>query len=103
MAANNALPSAFQKVLKPFRNRFFLILVLFFAWVVFFDKHDILTQIKLQRTVNQLENDKVEYRDKIKQAQQERLDLEQNKEKFAREQYYMKKSDEDVFVIEKKD
>jgi len=26
--------------------------------------------------------------------------LEVNKEKFAREQYYMKKRDEDVFIIE---
>ncbi len=102
MAANNLLSPGLKRTLKPFRNRFFLILLLFFGWLVFFDKHDILTQIKLQRTVNQLENDKVEYRAKIKQAQQERLDLEQNKEKFAREQYYMKKSDEDVFVIEKK-
>jgi len=103
MAANSIFPPALQRVLKPFRNKFFLILVLFFGWLVFFDKHDILTQIKLQRTVNQLESEKVEYRQKIKQAQQERLDLEQNKEKFAREQYYMKKSDEEVFVIEKKD
>lgn len=103
MAANNSLSPGLKRALKPFRNRFFLILLLFFGWLIFFDKHDILTQIKLQRTVNQLESDKVEYRGKIKQAQQERLDLEQNKEKFAREQYYMKKSDEDVFVIEKKD
>lgn len=101
MADKILLPPLLQKTLKPFKNKFFLILVIFFAWLVFFDKHDILTQIKLQRTVNQLESDKVEYREKIKQAQQERQDLEQNKEKFAREQYYMKKSDEDVFVIEK--
>lgn len=103
MAANNILPPVLQRFLKPFRNRFVLILTLFFAWVIFFDKHNLLTQVKLQRTVNQMETEKVEYREKIKQAQQERLDLQQNKEKFAREQYYMKKSDEDVFVIEKKD
>jgi len=103
MAARNMLPPLLQKALKPFRNRFFLILVLFTFWMVFFDKHDVITQFRLQRTVNQLESDKVEYREKIKQAQQDRLDLDQNKEKFAREQYYMKKNDEDVFVIEKKD
>lgn len=101
MAARNVLPPVLQRVIKPFRNRFFLILVLFTFWMVFFDKHDILTQIRLQRTVNQLESEKVEYREKIRQAQQDRKDLDENKEKFAREQYYMKKNDEDVFVIEK--
>lgn len=103
MAIQIPLPPLLQKIIKPFRNPYFLILTVFAFWMVFFDKHDILTQIRLQRTVNQLESDKVKYRDKIKEAQQDRLDLEQNKEKFAREQYYMKQNDEDVFVIEKKD
>ncbi len=103
MAVKIPLPPLVQKIIKPFRNPFFLILTVFACWMVFFDKHDILTQIQLQRTVNQLESDEVEYREKIKQAQQDRQDLEQNKEKFAREQYYMKQNDEDVFVIEKKD
>ncbi len=101
MASNKLLPPALQNFLKPFRNKFFLVLTLFICWLVFFDKHDVITQFRLQRTVNQLESDKTEYRAKIKEAQQDRLDLEQDKEKFAREQYYMKKNNEDVFVIEK--
>jgi cell division protein FtsB len=99
--AKGLLPPVLQRFFRPFRNPYFLVLTLFAFWLVFFDKHDVLTQFRLQRTVNQLEQDKVEYREKIKQAQQDRLDLEQNKEKFAREQYYMKRSDEEVFVIEK--
>ncbi len=101
--ANQLIPPATLKALKPFRNKYFLALALFFAWLVFFDKHDVITQIRLQRTVNKMEADKLFYREKIKAAYQDKKDLELNKEKYARERYYMKKSDEDVFVIEKKD
>jgi cell division protein FtsB len=85
------------------RNRYFLALVIFVGWLIFFDKHDVLTQYKLQRTVNKLEQDKSYYADEIKKAEQKRLDLELNKEKYAREQYYMKKSNEEVFIIEKEE
>lgn len=101
MAANNLIPPSVQGFFKPFRNKFFLILVLFFGWMLFFDKHDMITQFRLQRSVNQLEADKEFYKEKIQEAHQAREDLEVNKEKYAREHYYMKKSDEDVFIIEK--
>ena len=69
--------------------------------MVFFDRSDILTQWRLQNSVEKLEEDKVYYSKKIKEAQQERLDLEVNKEKFAREKYYLQKQNEDVFIIQK--
>lgn len=47
-----------------------------------------------------MKQEKEEYTEKIEQAKKERLDLEVNKEKFAREKYYMKKNNEDVFIIE---
>lgn len=101
MAANNLIPPSMRGFIKPFSNKYFLILVLFFGWMVFFDKHDMITQFRLQRSVNQLETDKGFYKEKIQEAHQAREDLEINKEKYAREHYYMKKGDEDVFIIEK--
>lgn len=83
----------------PFRNKYFVVLALFFAWMIFLDKHDVLTQWRLQRTVNKLEHDREFYTKKIEEAEQERLELDINDEKFAREQYYMKKPNEDVFII----
>lgn len=50
-----------------------------------------------------MEQDKEEYLDKIEQAKQDRLDLEVNKEKFAREQYYMHKSGEEVYIMVEED
>lgn len=103
MASNNPFQPLLDRVPAPFRNRYFLALVIFVGWLIFFDKHDVLTQWKLQRTVNKLEQDKDYYSKEIKRAEQKRLDLEVNKEKYAREQYYMKKDNEEVFIIEKAD
>ncbi len=103
MAANNLIPPALRGFTKPFGNKFFLVLVLFFGWLIFFDKHDVITQFRLQRSVNQLEKDKEFYQERIMEAQQAKEDLEANREKYAREHYYMKKPNEDVFLIEKKD
>ncbi len=85
------------------RNRYALVLVFFVFWMLFMDKHDVLTQWRLQRTLNKLEEEKAYYHQRIEQAERDRLNLESNGEKFARERYYMKKQGEDVFIIEEKD
>jgi len=96
----NPLQPLLDRVPKPFRNRYILVLMFFFVWMVFVDKHNLWTQIRLQRTVNKMHEDREMYKEKIEEAKQERLDLEVHKEKFAREQYFMKKRGEDVFIIE---
>ena len=100
---NNPLQPLLDQIPAPFKNRYFVVIILFAAWMVFFDRHDLLTQWSLQNSVERLEEDKVYYTKKIKDAQQERLDLEINKEKFAREKYYMQKNNEDVFIIDKEE
>lgn len=86
--------------LPPYiRNRYFLTLVAFTVLLVFVDRHDLLTQFRLQRTVERLEDDLTNYDEMIDAAEAEKLDREQNRERFARESYYMQKDDEDVFII----
>ena len=96
-------PSPIQMFLKeipaPLRNRYFLFLILFFCWMIFFDKHDLMTQWKLSGSVDRLEHDKEYYEGQIEGVREDLLNLELNKEKFAREKYYMQKSNEDVFII----
>ncbi len=91
-----------NKLPQGFRNRVFIILTIFFIWMLIFDKANLFTQIKLARTVSRLQNDKIYYQNQIKEVEAQRLDMENNTEKFARERYFMKTSDEDVFVIDKK-
>jgi len=67
--------------------------------MVFFDKHDILTQYRLQKSLDHLEMDRTYYHEKIETAKADKVDIERDKEKFAREHYYMQKDDEDVFIF----
>ncbi|MCP3931005.1 MAG: hypothetical protein GY705_18125 [Bacteroidetes bacterium] len=96
----NPLQPILDRIPAPLRNRYFLAMVLFFAWMIFFDRHDVLTQWRLQKTLDKLKGDKTYYQEKIEEAEVEERDLEENKEKFAREKYYMKKKNEDVYIIE---
>lgn len=100
--------SSFKQLLNsvpPFlRNRYALVLCLFLLWMLLFDTHDFITQYKLYKTQRELEEKKEFYTTHIEEVKNDRKDLFTNEktiEKFAREHYYMKKSDEEVFVIER--
>ena len=97
----NPFKDYIDKLPAPLRNRYFLILVAFFLWMIFIDRHNVLVQWRLQSTLNQLQVDKAYYQEKINEAMQTRYDLQRNREKFAREKYYMKRNNEDVFIIDK--
>jgi hypothetical protein len=96
---DQAIKDLWNKLPKPLRNRYFITAIAFVAFMIFFDRHDVLTQINLQRTVNKLEQDKVFYQEQIEREEEQRLDMEINKERFAREKYYMQRNNEDVFII----
>ncbi len=81
------------------RNRYFLTLVAFTVLMVFVDRHDVWTQFRLHNTVNRLERDLDRYDELTEAAEAEKLDMEVNRERFARENYYMQRDDEDVFII----
>ncbi len=100
---NNPFKPFIDALPKPMRNKYFLSLAIFGFMMIFIDKHDILTQIRLQSTVNKLEADREFYQQKIEEAKQEREELELNDEKFARERYYMRKANEDVFIVVEED
>jgi len=78
----------------------------FIAWMLFFDRNDVFTQLKLSSTLDDLQHKNTHYVEKLDHVNATAKDLSENKEaqeRFARETYLMKKDDEEVFVIEKKD
>lgn len=81
------------------QNKYYLTLVVFFFWLVFLDKSNLWTQWRLSQAVNRLEEDKEFYRQKIKEVREESDEFEATKEKFAREHFFMKKRNEDVYII----
>lgn len=100
--SSNPWQALWRKLPAPLQNRYYLTLVVFFFILIFIDKHSFWTQWKLHRAQQRLEADKTYYQQKIQEAREEAEDFELTKEKFAREHYYMKKSDEDVYIIRDK-
>lgn len=89
-----------SKLPRPLQNRYALTAAIFLFFLFFIDKHDLLTQIKLRRALSRLEEDRVFYQQKIKEAREEAEDFELTKENYAREHYYMRRNNEDVFIIQ---
>ncbi|MDA9563440.1 septum formation initiator family protein [Flavobacteriales bacterium] len=96
------LKTLLNKIPPFLKNRYAVTGILFSLWMLFFDQHDLISQIQLQRELNQYEQDKQYYREQIEKTEQDLNELltnEDNLEKFAREKYLMKKDNEEVFVI----
>lgn len=87
------------KIPKPLKNKFVLLVLVFFVYMLFFDKHNLVTQFQLYMTERNLERDKRNYLSWIEEAREARKDLEENKEKYAREKYFIQRPGEDVFII----
>ena len=96
---NNPFKPLLRQIPAPLRNRYFVVLFFFFAWMIFFDKHNLWTQYQLQSSLNKLKSDKSFYTEQIEEVREQAADIERNTEKFAREKYYMKKKNEDVYII----
>jgi len=68
----------------------------------FFVSNDLVTQYQLNRKLNDLENEKAYFEEKILEVKKDREELLSNRElleKFARENYFMKKQSEDLYII----
>ena len=82
-------------------NKYTLTILCFAVWILFLDgKHSVVKQIKLNRQITELKNSEQDYKNKLASAKSEYADLTENKEKFAREKYYISKKGEDVYIIE---
>ena len=89
-------------VLKTFRNKYLIMLVGFVIWIIFFDDNNLMQHRQNIRELAMLEAQVDFYKNKINADKRKLFELQTNDanlEKFAREQFLMKKADEDIFVI----
>ncbi|MEN1783597.1 MAG: septum formation initiator family protein [Bacteroidota bacterium] len=89
------------KAFKFFSNTYVLVLTIFVIWMVFFDTNSSLIHHELQQEILKLEQQKAFLKKEIAKDKKMLKDLQNPKalEKYARERYYMKKDDEEVFLI----
>ncbi len=96
------MKSIVQILIKILKKKYLLTSVLFITWLFLFDGNNLIDRISALRNLHQLERDKKYYTEKIISDSKKLEELKTNNdnlEKFAREQYLMKKENEDIFVI----
>jgi cell division protein DivIC len=86
-------------------NIYLLVSVFFIVWMLFFDTNSFRILWSLESKIDDLEQQKKEL---IRQIDEDRLMIQKlsdsiELEKFGREQYYLKKADEDIFIVEFRD
>ena len=96
------MKKTFKKIWPFLKNKYLLAVLFFAAWIIFFDQNNLIDRVVAVRKYRQMERDKQYYIEKIKtdsrKLEELRTDRE-NLEKFAREQYLMKKDNEDIFIV----
>lgn len=96
-----------MKLPKLFKNFYFLVGLFFLVWMLFVDSNDIITQIKLNNELSNLESQKEYYHKNIESVKKQYNSRNNDPyllEKYVRENYLMKKDDEDLYIIvEEKD
>ncbi len=82
-----------------------LILILFIVWMVFFDTNSYLIHRELNKEIDGLEDNTEYYQKEIDHDKSfiQKMEDSNEMEKFAREKYFLKKENEDIYIIENED
>ena len=93
-------------LIRSLRNKYLIAVLVFLIWLLVFDRNSLIDRVRYIRTLSDLEDEKQYYIERIDEDSRRLNELKtdnDNLEKFAREQYFMKKENEDVFVIVRED
>lgn len=92
----------FKIIQKYVLNKYTITIGMFLVWMIFFDKTSFLVINELNgeisRYEDQLEYYKKEY-EKNDTFYKKLMNNKEEKEKYARENYFMKKPDEEIFIL----
>lgn len=87
---------------RIFTNKYFYIGLVFVVWMLFFDQEGLIVQYNLSNEIRNLEQQKTFYLEEIEKNKVSLNVLTNDTaslEKYARETYFMKKDNEDIFVV----
>ena len=96
------LKESYKKIPDVFKNKYFIVGFLFIIWIVFLDENNLVSlnqqMNKLeekQGIIDSVENEISEMEDKLERLNNDPKELE----KFSRENFLMKKDNEDIIII----
>ena len=83
-------------------NIYVIILTIFVVWMLFFDENSYLTHREFNKEIEELETWISQHKKRIAKDKQtiQKLQDSLELERYAREQYLMKKENEDIYIIE---
>jgi cell division protein DivIC len=92
-------------VFKYIFSYYGIIFLVFMIWILFLDDYSYTEHRILNKKIKELEDNKRFYLSEIEKDSIEDKNLKnpEKKEQFAREKYYMKKANEDIYIIEYQD
>ncbi len=92
----------FSPVIRILKNKYLLSFLFFVVWMIFFDPKDWGLIHSRTQKVNELHQSEEKIGEQIADTKKELSLLKTNAqtiEKYAREKYYMKKDNEELFVV----
>ena len=95
-----------RPLLPLLKNKYVLVALVAGTWLLFFDRYSMIGQGKVKNKIREYEIERTYYRIECEKLKERQIILNSNPaelEKYAREKYLMKKADEDIFLLKKKD
>ena len=91
-----------KPLIKIITNKYVIVISIFIVWMGFFDENSFINHREFNKEIDKLENEKKYYNSEIKKDKEliKKLDNKEQLEKFAREEYHMKKENEEIYLIE---
>ena len=91
-----------NRLLKLIKSTYGIIIILFIIWMIFFDSNSLIIHNELNSDINELDNQKSYYEKEIAKdnIELQLIQSDSGLEKYAREKLFMKKDNEEIFLIE---
>jgi cell division protein DivIC len=92
-----------KKLLRLFTNKFLLTGLGFLVWMAYFDQNDWQSISKKKKDLQEIDNNIAYLNDEIARMEKEHYQMTSDPsklEQYAREQYKMKRDNEDLYIIE---
>ena len=91
-----------NKILKFVKSTYGIIIILFIFWMIFFDSNSLIIHSELNNNIKELNEQKTYYEKEISKdnIELEMIQSDSGLEKYAREKLFMKRDNEESFLIE---
>lgn len=98
----NTLKNFYLRI-KPFLNKYVITIVVFVVFIVFIDDNNVIRRVQYEMEIRQLRKE-IRYYEQARDESSKRLEKlhssDSELERVAREDYLMKKPNEEVFIVE---